>query len=144
MVNRAAAQHVLGIDESPEDEEGLSDLMAQSARIEEVRRRVRDIMLTDTLASWLARFSAAGVPAVPVHFPEDLLDDPQGSTHFVEIEHEELGTQHQIAPIVELSRTPTEITSAAPTLGRHTQEVLQQHGVSGAECAELRQKGAIN
>ena len=141
--NRAAAQDVLGIDESPEDEAGASDLMAQRTHTEEVRRQVRDILLTDTQANWLERFAAAGVPAVPVHLPEDLLDDPQGSTHFIEVEHEQLGTQHQAAPIVELSRTPAEIASAAPTLGRHTDEVLRQHGVSEAELADLRQADAI-
>ena len=141
--NRAAAQAVLGIDESPEDEQGASDLVAQRARVEEVRRKVRDILLGDTQARWLERFAAAGVPAAPVNLPEDLLDDPQGASHFVAVEHEQLGTQQQAGPIVELSRSPAEIASAAPTLGRHTDEVLREHQVGPAELDELRRRGAI-
>ena len=85
----------------------------------------------------------AGVPAAPVHFPEEIADDPQGATHFVEVEHEQLGAQRQAAPIVDLSRSPTAIASGSAALGRHTDEVLREQGISDEEIAELRRSGAV-
>ena len=140
--NRAAAQGVLGIDESPEDEEA-GDPLEQRVRVEEVRRRVADVLIGNTRDHWLTRFAEAGVPAAPVLFPEDLADDPQGATHFVEVEHEQLGPQRHPAPIIELSRTPTAIASGSPALGRHTDDVLRELGVGDGEIARLRQAGAI-
>lgn len=139
---RAAAQGVLGIDESPEDEEA-GDPAEQRVRVAEVRRKVAAGLLEDTCDRWLARFAEAGVPAAPVHFPEDLADDPQGATHFVEIEHEQLGAQRHAAPIVDLSRSPTAIASGSPALGRHTEEILQEQGVGTEEIEELRRSGVI-
>jgi formyl-CoA transferase len=40
-----------------------------------------------------------------------------------------------------LSETPGEITSAGPSLGKHTAEVLGKYGVSTSELTELKQKG---
>ena len=139
---RAAAQGVLGIDESPEDEEA-GDPAEQRVRMAEVRRKVAAVLLGDTRDRWLKRFAEAGVPAAPVHFPEDLADDPQGATHFVEVEHEQLGAQRQAAPIVDLSRSPTAIASGSPALGRHTEEILQEQGIGAEEIEELRRSGVI-
>ena len=139
---RAAAQGVLGIDESPEDEEG-GDPVEQRIRMAEVRRKVVAVLLGDTRERWLRRFAEAGVPAAPVLFPEDLADDPQGATHFVEVEHEQLGAQRQAAPIVDLSRSPSAIASGSPAFGRHTEEILREHGVAAEEIKRLRQSGVV-
>ena len=139
---RAAAQDVLGIDESPEDEEA-GDPTEQRIRMAEVRRKVAAVLLGDTRERWLRRFAEAGVPAAPVHFPEDLADDPQGATHFVEVEHEQLGPQRHAAPIVDLSRSPTAIASGSPALGHHTDEILREQGLATKEIEELRQSGVI-
>ena len=139
---RAAAQGVLGIDESPEDEDG-GDPLEQRERMAAVRREVAAVLASDTRDRWLARFAEAGVPAAPVHFPEEIADDPQGATHFVEVEHEQLGAQRQAAPIVDLSRSPTAIASGSAALGRHTDEVLREQGISDEEIAELRRSGAV-
>lgn len=139
---RAAAQRVLDIDESPEDEEA-GDPAEQRVRMAEVRRRVAAVLLGDTRKRWLQRFAEGGVPAAPVLFPEDLADDPQGATHFVEVEHEQLGQQRQAAPIVDLTRSPSAIGSGSPALGRHTDEVLREQRIGGEEIAELRRTGVI-
>ena len=139
---RAAAQGVLGIDESPEDEEA-GDPAEQRIRMAEVRKRVAAVLLGDTRERWLQRFAEAGVPAAPVHFPEDLADDPQGATHFVEVEHEQLGPQRHAAPIVDLSRSPTAIASGSPALGGHTDEILREQGLGAKEIEELRRSGVI-
>ena len=139
---RAAAQGVLGIAESPEDEEG-GDPAEQRVRMAEVRRQVAAVLIGDTRERWLERFAEAGVPAAPVHFPEEVADDPQGATHFVEVEHEQLGTQRQAAPIVDLSRSPSSIASGSASLGSHTDELLREQGISAGEIEELRNAGVI-
>ncbi|MCH8174512.1 MAG: hypothetical protein IIC59_04920 [Proteobacteria bacterium] len=44
---------------------------------------------------------------------------------------------------VELSDTPGEIRHRAPTLGEHTDQILQRLGYSEAEIIELREQRVI-
>jgi crotonobetainyl-CoA:carnitine CoA-transferase CaiB-like acyl-CoA transferase len=44
---------------------------------------------------------------------------------------------------VELSETPGEIRTRPPTLGEHTDEIMQELGYSKSEIAELREKRVV-
>ncbi len=44
---------------------------------------------------------------------------------------------------VKLSETPTTVERGAPRLGRHTEEVLAEHGFGVDEIAELMHTGAV-
>ena len=65
-------------------------------------------------AEWMDDLGAAGVPIAPVQLPEELSDDPQvvAAGHMREIEHDITGPQRVVAPVVELSATPTSIERA--------------------------------
>ena len=60
-----------------------------------------------------------------------------------EIEHEVTGTQRVVAPVVELSATPTAIDRASPPIGAHTSEVLTEAGLAPPEIAALQRDGVI-
>ena len=71
-------------------------------------------------AEWMDDLGAAGVPIAPVQLPEELADDQQvvAAGHMREIEHDITGPQRVVAPVVELSATPTTIERASPRSAR--------------------------
>jgi formyl-CoA transferase len=48
-----------------------------------------------------------------------------------------------VAQPVALSRTPSRLAERPPEIGEHTDEVLQEFGLSAQDIAALRQGGAI-
>jgi crotonobetainyl-CoA:carnitine CoA-transferase CaiB-like acyl-CoA transferase len=143
--NRNAFRAVFGIDDDPTDEPGFdgSD-PANQQLVENLRRRIREILMQKGVDEWMEGFIAAGAPAAPVLLPEDLPQHPQASLHFVELEHEITGPQQQVRPLVELSATPAEARSASPIIGGHSDRVLADVGnYSEAEIRALREAGIV-
>ena len=94
---------------------------------------------------WIEIFDREGAPISRVNWPEDLATDPQvvAMGYMIELEHELTGPETMVGPIVSMSETPTGSTRPSPPLGRHTDEVLHEHGVDDGEIARLRELGAI-
>jgi CoA:oxalate CoA-transferase len=74
---------------------------------------------------WLVGF---GVPAAPIYEAYEGLEDPQlkARNSFVEVDHPVAGRYKVPNFPVKFSVTPGEVTSAAPVLGQHTEEVLKK------------------
>ena len=66
-------------------------------------------------------------------------EDPivQEADHMVELVHPVTGPQRVVAPLVDLSHTPTKIQHAATPLGSYTRQVLTQLGKSDEEISRL-------
>ena len=58
-------------------------------------------------------------------------------------EHPTAGHVKVVAPAVKLSETPATIRSAAPLVGQHTREILEEFGYRGPEIAALVESGAV-
>ena len=89
---------------------------------------------------------ARGVPASAVQDSHDLLADAQLAARgaFVEAEHALHGRITIEASRAKLSRTPASVEHAAPTLGQHTQHVLQEIlGYTPERIAELASQGVL-
>lgn len=143
---RAGARQVLGmLHETTED--GDFDLTnpEHQARVSAWKSEIAAKMLTRTVAEWVADFEAAGVPAAPVQFPEELSDDPQVRAMgiMVEFDHPVTGHQRVVGPLVRMSQTPTRASGPSPALAAHTIEVLLECGVEAAEAERLRERGII-
>jgi crotonobetainyl-CoA:carnitine CoA-transferase CaiB-like acyl-CoA transferase len=106
--------------------------------------RIRAVMLTRTMDEWIEAFDREGAPVSKVNFPEEMADDPQVEAmgYFVEYDHEMTGPERMPGPVVHMSLTPTGTATPSPVLGRHTDEVLLEHGFSEDEIAALRASGA--
>jgi crotonobetainyl-CoA:carnitine CoA-transferase CaiB-like acyl-CoA transferase len=88
----------------------------------------------------------AMIPAGPVLKPQQVLDDPhvQAMNFFQPIDYPGLPRSAPVTrAAVKLSETPGAIEHRAPTLGEHTDAILDGLGYDAAEIAGLREQGVI-
>ncbi len=81
---------------------------------------------------WIEKLVAGGVPAGPINFPQDILEDDQTLARrmVVEIEHPLIGIIRNIGNPIHLSDTPPTYRKHPPMLGEHTLEVLAELGIA--------------
>jgi len=98
-----------------------------------------------TTEDWLEALDAHDVPCAPVLTRDDVHLHPQVQSNgiIVENEHPVAGTVRETRPAERMDGTPSSITRPAPTLGQHTEEVLDEFGFSREEIASLRAAGTL-
>ncbi|MFT5334425.1 MAG: crotonobetainyl-CoA:carnitine CoA-transferase CaiB-like acyl-CoA transferase [Halioglobus sp.] len=114
---------------------GLSEL-ADDARFETNQLRVRNReplipllqakMLERSKADWLRAFEKVQVPAGPINTVEQVFAEPQIKARGMQINvpHPHNPDLQLVANPIKLSRTPAQYQRPPPTLGEHTEEVL--------------------
>lgn len=138
-----------------------ADLMGESHWLDDPRFR-DDISrgdngeaISERLAQWCAErttdevlqaMEEARIPAGPVLSPQQVLDDPHIAAKglFQPTDYPGLSRPAPLMKTpVELSRTPGEIESRAPTLGEHTEQIMAELGYQADEIAKLREARVI-
>ena len=121
------------------------DPMSEEARIfgEKLVAEAEAVLLTKTVEEWLKLFDDVGVPAGPVRFVEELIDDEQviANDLVVELEHSVAGPLKMVGPMLTMSDSPLEVKLASPALGEHTDDILTSLGLGEAEIQSLRDAG---
>ena len=112
-------------------------------------------IISERLAKWCAERTSEEVleameevrlPAGPILSPQEVLEDPHIAAKglFQPLEYPGLSAP---APVmrtpVELSETPGEIRSRAPTLAEHTDEIMEELGYSESDIQALKGKRII-
>ena len=112
-------------------------------------------VISERLARWCAErtskevleaMEAVRLPAGPVLSPQEVLEDPHIAAKglFQPVSYPGLDKPAPLMKTpVELSRTPGEIRTRAPTLGEHTDQIMGELGYSDAEIAQLREKRVV-
>jgi crotonobetainyl-CoA:carnitine CoA-transferase CaiB-like acyl-CoA transferase len=88
----------------------------------------------------LLQLAAARIPAAPVMRPQDVLNDAhvRAGSYLKRLSYPGLlQTVELIMPGVELSASPATIRERPPTIGEHTDTILDDLGFSQTEIAEL-------
>lgn len=103
------------------------------------------IFVGRSAVDWLARLDLAEVPAGPVNDIAAALANPQIQHREMvrDIDHPLGGRIKILSNPIRLSGTPIETYAAPPTLGQHTDEVLQSLGFSAVEIDGLRRDHTI-
>lgn len=112
-----------------------------------ILERMRRWCESRTTIEALAALEAAGLPAGPVHSPQQALDDPQvAAMHFLHAIGSYPGLERPV-PVsglpVRLSATPVVTPERPPRLGEHTDALLTEVGFSAAQILELRGQGVV-
>lgn len=121
---------------------GMRDRVKNKAALIEI---LSDIFATDDLGSWIARIEAADIPTCKVNSVRDVFAMPQTEVNqaLVRVPHPTRGEIEILNTPVKLMGSPGGVTRGAPTLGEHTEEVLEELGIPAAERERLRGLGVI-
>jgi crotonobetainyl-CoA:carnitine CoA-transferase CaiB-like acyl-CoA transferase len=80
-----------------------------------------------------------------VYTVAETFQDPQvvARNMAVDVEDSRYGTVRQVGVAIKLSETPGSVRHIGPTVGEHTEAVLETLGYSAAQRAQLRQAGTV-
>lgn len=96
-------------------------------------------------AHWVEKFNEGGVACGLISDMREVFAEPQ-IEHLgmvKEVVSERLGPQRLVGQPVQLKRTPSTIVRAAPRRGQHTEEVLQELGLSAEHIAQMKEQGVF-
>ena len=142
--NRQAIREAIGFEYEGGDEPDFDPLDEETRRrMVEFKQQVAAIVRTRTTAEWVEALRRTGAPAAPLRFPEELADDEQTASWFVELDDPLSGPQRQLSAWIEMSKTPPGAQGPAPPLGGHSAEVLREFGYDDGEIASLRDDGVV-
>jgi crotonobetainyl-CoA:carnitine CoA-transferase CaiB-like acyl-CoA transferase len=106
---------------------------------------LQSLLAREETRVWTARLNARGVPCGPINDVAQAFAEPQVVERGlrIEMEHPALGAVPGVRNPLRFSRTPIEVGRAPPTLGEHTDEVLEEIGETRESIARLRAAGVI-
>ena len=136
---------LLGLNELVDDPRFSSNPL-RSENYNELRPKIAEKMLIKTAEEWQAIFDENGIPSGPINTVDKVLENPQViARHMIEeVDHPVAGKTRIPGIPIKLSRTPGEISKAAPLLGADTEKLLGKYlGYDAEKIAELREKKAI-
>jgi crotonobetainyl-CoA:carnitine CoA-transferase CaiB-like acyl-CoA transferase len=122
------------------------DDLARGEHGEIISQRMSRWCAERSTAAALEALGAAAIPAAPVLTPQQALDDPHVRAMGI-LESVDYPGLPRPAPIakaaVSLSATPGSIRTRPPTIGEHTDRILESLGYDAPAIAELRKKGVV-
>jgi formyl-CoA transferase len=110
------------------------------AHRDETVARVQEAVGKRPVAYWWTRLLEVGVPCSPINTIEQMLMHKHTAASGMVLESETASgdSLRGIAQPIRLAGVRSEVRRLPPTLGQHTQEVLEELGYAAAQISELR------
>ena len=127
------------------DDSRFADMKARNQHPAELKKILEGITRGKKTDEWVKIMEDAGVSCGRIRTIDQVLSDPHVDARemVLEIEHPKAGMIKLTGVPVKLSLTPGEVTAAPPTLGQHTDQILEEIGYSNVDIANFREKGII-
>ncbi|MCM3716192.1 CoA transferase [Alkalihalobacillus oceani] len=113
--------------------------------VDELEQILEDILVTQPTDYWVEEMGKAGVPGGPIlSYDETLANEHILARGMIqEIEHPTAGMIKVLGIPGKATESPGQLTRPAPTLGQHTEEILQELELSAEEIASLKEEEII-
>ena len=144
--NRDQIRTALEISDDPTDNDDFNAIGPDAdAIVARVEVQIKEKLASGTIAEWISKLDAAGAPASPVNWLEDMPDDPQVTAMNLmrPVDHPLTGPERHVGPLVNMSKTETGTNRSAPPLDSDTDDILREYGFSMDQIAALRTAGTI-
>lgn len=111
-------------------DDSLATLELRAKRIDEVYGLLGQTFVEKTTKEWLDLLRDLGIPAAPLRTPGELYDNPHlNAVGFFETVEAPYGVMRYPGVPTWFSQTPGKVAGAAPELGAHTREILDELGL---------------
>ncbi len=143
---RARLLSVFGLEDPRVTDPSYDDTTSEAQRLgEKLVAKFEEIFASKTTDHWFKELRSHDIPCEPIRFIEEMVDDEQvlANDYVVELDHH---TGHKIktsGPILQFGAGMPELKSS-PSLGQHTDEILDDIGLSSEEIFELRSSGSVS
>jgi len=127
------------------EDELFSTASARSKNRFEMNRVISEVTKTNTSQHWIDLLNKVGCPAGPINSMDQVFADPQVK-HLemaVDVDHPRLGTFGVVNQAIKMSRTPSEVRTATPDQGEHTDAVLSELGYDSETIESLHKNGVV-
>ncbi len=121
----------------------FNSVPARFANVTELYAIRNEAFSQKTTAEWLAIFDKVGIPAMPAHTLDSLMEDPHLADvgFFRKVAHPTEGTIIDMALPNEVSFGTRGEYTPAPKIGQHSVEILREAGYDEAAIAAMVQAG---
>ncbi len=127
------------------DDPRFSSNHARMQHLKDLEHILGEYLRKEPSKVWVERMEAAGLPAGPVLDILQMHADPQTLARemVVTVEHPVAGKVETLGHPIKFSQTPARIGRAAPTLGQHSREVLDELGLPPEDIEKMISSGAV-
>ena len=125
--------------------ENFIDNTERMKNIKDLEKELERTFMKKNRSEWIEILDEAGVPCGPINKINEVWDDPQIKYREMRIKtsHPKTGEVDNIGVVSKFLENPSSVRSPAPTLGEHTEKVLEDFGYDKNKIKELFSKKAI-
>lgn len=116
---------ILGIEETIMTDPRFATNTQRNAHRPELIALLEEILMTQTADYWIDQFVAHKIPAGPINYPQDILEDEHTLARgmVIDLEHPLVGPIKNIGNPIQMSDTPPSYRLPPPLLGEHNDDI---------------------